>query len=96
MQQPTTDTALDAALAPLDDICRGPAPQPPTIAQHDRAYGLALLAAELIGRAKTGYLYEYLQAAGLDAGQAQTIARAFASALTRVAGWVEARSGVME
>jgi hypothetical protein len=88
----TTDTIacgtiLDAVLAPLDDVCRD---MPPTRAPHSgTAYELALLAAELIGSAPHGYLVACLAERGISPGDATTIARAFSSAIERVAGWVE-------
>jgi len=93
----TTDliigTDLDLTLAPLDDLCRD-AP-PPSVASRQVAYELALLSAELIGHASYGYLIAVLAERGIDPGTAKTIARAFASAVQRVAGWVE-QSGRME
>ena len=88
----TTDlivgTDLDMALAALDDICR----DAPPAANSDAAYELGLLAAELIGgRAHYGYLIACLAERGFDAGTAKTIARAFSSAIGRVASWVEAQ-----
>lgn len=94
----TTDlligTPLDTILAPLDDLCRDAPPRP---ADRMLAYELALLSAELIGTASYGYLIAVLAEKGVSPGDAKTIARAFSSAVERVAAWVEAhRTGVME
>ena len=80
-------TDLDMLLAPLDDICRDTPPLP--AARSGAAYALALLAAELIGSAPHGYLIACLAERGIAPGDATTIARAFSSAIERVAGWVE-------
>ncbi len=79
-------TDLDAMLAPLDDLCRDAPPRP---ADQALAYELALLAAEQIGHASYGYLIACLSERGVTPGDAKTIARAFSSAIERVAGWVE-------
>lgn len=94
----TTDliigTDLDMALAPLDDLCRDAPPLPTE--QREIAMLLALLSAELLGHASYDWLIAALAERGIAPGTAQTIARAFASAFERVAGWVELYSGVME
>jgi hypothetical protein len=87
-------TDLDMALAPLDDICRDAPPL--SDANRPAAYELALLSAELIGHASYGYLIAVLAERGIDPGTAKTIAPAFSSAITRVAGWVEAQQTGME
>ena len=80
-------TDLGLALAPLDEICRDAPPL--SNANRQAAYELALLSAELLGHASYGWLIACLAERGIDPGQAKTIARAFASAIARVAGWVE-------
>lgn len=89
--QPPARQPLDALLAPLDDIGRTEEPAPSSARlRRARAYGLTLLAAELIEpRADPSYLYDYLTEMGIGLGDAQTIARAFSLAIERVAGWVE-------
>jgi hypothetical protein len=85
----TTDiilgTSLDELLSPLDALARTPRPRPATPAEIDQAYILALIAAELTANGVSPWLLTIARDAGVEPEEALTIARAFSSAIVRVA-----------
>jgi hypothetical protein len=80
---------LDALLAPLDDIARLPVTGEPSTAQTERAYALALLAAELTINPPSLYLLEVLDHYGVAPDDALTIGRALSGVALRVSGWMD-------
>lgn len=77
-------TSLDELLSPLDDLARGPR-RTPTPAEIDQVYILALIAAELTANGASPWLLTIARDAGIEPEDALTIARAFSSAIVRVA-----------
>lgn len=77
-------TALDELLAPLDELARLP-PRTPTPREAERAYALALITAELCIHGANPYLLDVARELGVEMEDALTIARAFSSAIVRVA-----------
>lgn len=84
----TTDiilgTSLDELLAPLGDLACG-ADRTPTEAEIDQAYILALIAAELTANGASPWLLTIARDAGIEPEEALRVARAFSSAIVRVA-----------
>lgn len=89
VQETAITTDLDALLAPLDDVARIPTLGEPTAYQRDRAYTLALLAAELTVNPPSLYLLEMIGHYGIDPDAALTIGRALAGATLRISEWIE-------
>lgn len=84
-------TSLDRLLAPLDDAARPSTAHLPTEAEGERAYCLGLLATELtIHAGPSPYFYEICRAYGVAMDDAQTIGRAVAGLLVRLAQYLEA------
>jgi len=87
----TTDlvigTDLNALLAPLDDVARGTSL--PTPRDAERAYLIGMLAADLTAHALNFHLLQLCTHVGWSEDEAQTIGRAVASLLVRIAQRVE-------